>query len=76
MNGLKQLNGEGNREKIRFDKAFLKALLVGLLGVRETNSHGVDKDVSKFIKGKNTVILNSYYLFIHINISFELLYFK
>lgn len=51
VKGLTQLNSEEKRENERFDKNFIKALLVGLIGVKRIKCHGVDSNVAKFIEG-------------------------
>lgn len=51
INGLKQMNTSVTRENQCFDKAFIKALLVGLIGIKEIKTHGVDTAVLNFIKG-------------------------
>lgn len=52
MNGLKVLNSEEKRERRQFDKPFIKALMVGFIGINEIRDHEVDKDVLKLIKSK------------------------
>lgn len=51
INGLKQLNTADKRKTASFDKAFIKALLVGFIGVDGIKTKGVDKHVWKFIRG-------------------------
>lgn len=51
INGLKQLNAAEKRKNTSYDKAYLKALLVGLVGISGIKSHGIDKSVMKFVKG-------------------------
>lgn len=51
VNGLTQVNDAEKRENASFDKAFIKALLVGLVGISGIKSQGVDKNVMRFIKG-------------------------
>ncbi|XP_055325715.1 uncharacterized protein LOC129579588 [Sitodiplosis mosellana] len=50
VKGLIQLNGEQNRQNEQFDKNFIKALLVGLIGINKIKYHGVDPNVAKFIE--------------------------
>ncbi|XP_055300552.1 uncharacterized protein LOC129567536 [Sitodiplosis mosellana] len=50
VNGLKQLNSGDKRESRQFDKAYITALIVGIIGIQQVKDHGVDKDVLKFIK--------------------------
>lgn len=49
--GLTQLNSEQKRTMRHYDKPYLKALLVSLIGVRQLKEEGVDKDTLKLIKG-------------------------
>lgn len=56
INGLKQLNATEKRENTSFDKAFIKALLVGIAGISVIKSQSIDKSVMKFIKGSSFII--------------------
>lgn len=51
IKGLIQLNGEQNRENERYDISFIKALLVGLIGINKIVCHGIESSVVKFIEG-------------------------
>lgn len=50
VKGLTQLNSTENRKKHQYDKAFIKALLVDLIGIRQIKELGVDNDILKLIK--------------------------
>lgn len=52
INGLKDLNGDFKRDNVSKDKSFIKALLVGLIGVTAIKNGDVDKYVMRFIKGE------------------------
>lgn len=52
VNGLKDLNGDDKRDNVSKDKMFVKALLVGLFGVKAIKDGDVDKYVVRFIKGE------------------------
>lgn len=53
INGLKDLNSEEKRDNLSKDKIFIKALLVGLFGVKSIKNGEVDKHIVRFIKGKS-----------------------
>lgn len=54
VNGLKELNSK-KRDDDAKDKTFIKALLVGLFGVKNIKSGQVDKRIVRFIKGKSNL---------------------
>lgn len=56
VNGLKQLNATEKNENTSFDKAFIKALLVGFVGISGIKSQGIDKHLMRFIKGISFII--------------------
>lgn len=53
VNGLKELNSGEKRKNQQFDKAFVKALMVSLIGIKKIKDGEVDKDVLNLIKSKN-----------------------
>lgn len=46
------MNEDDNRDNVSKDKKFVKALLVGLFGVKAIKDREVDKYVVRFIKGE------------------------
>lgn len=52
VNGLKYLNGNDKRDNVSKDKTFVKALFVGVFGVKAIKDGGVDKYIVRFIKGE------------------------
>lgn len=54
VKGLIQLNSEeeGKRENCRFDKGFIKMLMVSFIGLKEIKNRTVDKEELKFIKSE------------------------
>ena len=55
VNGLKLLNSE-KRDDVARDKTFIKALLVGLFGVKSIKNGEVDKHIVRFIKGESNLV--------------------
>lgn len=54
MNGLLQMNTAENRGKVNLDKAFIKALIIGLGTLKKIeNGEPIHKDILVFIKGYN-----------------------
>lgn len=54
VGGLKVLNGDNKRHDTTKDQMFVKALLVGLIGVQAIKNGDVDNYVVRFIRGKLT----------------------
>lgn len=52
VNILLMLNNEENRGVVFKDKLFIKALLVGLIGLDNIKAKKVDKHIVRFIKGE------------------------
>lgn len=53
VNGLKRFNEGESRNNVLLDKAFIKALLIGLVGIKRLKSaEPIQKGVLNFIKGK------------------------
>lgn len=50
VKGLTQLNSTENRKDHQYDKAFIKVLLVDLIGIRQIKELGVDGNILKLIK--------------------------
>lgn len=59
VNGLKDLNGNDKRDNVSKDKTFVKALLVGVFGVKAIKDGHVNKYVVRFIKGELKSLFSS-----------------
>lgn len=60
VTGLKKLNSEEKRQMQQYDKAFIKVLLVGFIGIQQIKERGINKDELKLIKSMLQILKKSH----------------